>query len=64
MSKINFEDIQENYETALAEKVTNTQVVVAAIIDNDLTDKFTLIQKDKEQISSIEDLSKYQKKIK
>ena len=64
MSKMNFEDIQENYETALAEKVANTQDVVIAIVDNDLIDKFTLIQKDKEQISSIEDLSKYQKKIK
>ena len=64
MSKINFEDIQDNYETALAEKVANTQDVVTAIVDNDLIDKFTLIQKDKEQISSIEDLSKYQKKIK
>lgn len=64
MSKINFEDIQDNYETALAEKKTNIQDVVTAIIDNDLTDKFTLIQKDKEQITSIDDLSKYQKKIK
>jgi len=64
MSKINFEDIQDNYETALAEKVANTQDVVTAIVDNDLVDKFTLIQKDKEQISSIEDLSKYQKRIK
>lgn len=64
MSKINFEDIQDNYETALAEKVANTQDVVTAIVDNDLIDKFTLIQNDKEQISSIEDLSKYQKKIK
>lgn len=64
MSKINFEDIQENYETALAEKAANNQDVVTAIIDNDLTNKFTLIQKDKEQISSLDDLSKYQKKIK
>ena len=64
MSKINFEDIQENYETALAEKETNAKDVVTAIIDNDLTDKFTSIQKDKEQISSIEDLSKYQKRLK
>ncbi|WP_340113671.1 hypothetical protein [Maribellus mangrovi] len=64
MSKINFDDIQENYKTALAEKEANTQDVVAAINDNDLTDKFTLIQKEKEQISSIEDLTKYQKKIK
>lgn len=64
MSKINFEDIQENYKTALAEKMANAQDVGTAIIDNDLTDKFTLIQKDKDQISSIEDLSKYQKKIK
>jgi len=64
MNKINFEVIQENYKTALAEKEINTQDVVDAIIDNDLIDKFTLIQKDKEQISSIEGLSKYQKRIK
>lgn len=64
MNKINFEVIQDNYKTAIAEKAANTQDVVTAIVDNDLIDKFTLIQKDKEQISSIEDLSKYQKKIK
>ena len=64
MSKIDFDDIQEKYKTALAEKLANTQDVVTAIVDNNFIDKFTLIQKDKEQISSIEDLSKYQKKIK
>ena len=64
MNKINFEVIQDNYKTAIAEKAANTQDVVTAIVDNDLIDKFTLIQKDKEQISSIEDLYKYQKKIK
>ena len=45
MSKMNFDDIQENYKTALAEKEANTQEVVAAISDNDLTDKFTLMVK-------------------
>ncbi|WP_298286836.1 hypothetical protein [uncultured Lutibacter sp.] len=64
MSKINFEDIQENYNTALTEKEVNSQDVVTAIIDNDLTDKFNLIQKEKDQINSIEELYNYQKKIK
>lgn len=63
MSKINFGDIQENYETALTEKVSNKQDVLSAIIDNDLINKFIFIQKDKEKINSIEDLFKYQKDI-
>ena len=64
MSKINFEDIQEYYETALAEKEANPQGVNTAIIDNNLNDKFISIQKEKEQISSLEDLGKYQNKLK
>ena len=64
MSKINFKDIQENYETALSEKKANTEDVVNAIIDNDLTAKFVSIQTDKEKINTIEDLAKYQKKAK
>jgi hypothetical protein len=64
MNNLNLEELQENYETALTEKKANTQDVVTAIVDNELTDRFILIQKDKEQISSLEDLSKYKKKIK
>jgi len=63
MSKINYEDIQNDYEVALEEKKTNTQDVVNAIIENDLSDKFATIQKKKEQINSIEELYKYQKDI-
>ena len=61
MSKINFDDIQEHYETALTEKKVNTNDVNTAIVDNDLNTKFISIQKEREQISSYEDLEKYQK---
>lgn len=64
MSKLNFENIQEYYEVALAEKDVNFQDVNAAIIENNLVDKFTIIQKEKEQIRTLEDLDKYQKTIK
>lgn len=64
MSKLNFDDIQEHYETALTEKKVNTHDVNTAIVDNDLNTKFISIQKEREQISSFEDLEKYQKKVK
>src|SRR5690554_101152 len=64
MNKINFEDIQEHYKAALAEKEANAKDVNTAILDNGLADKFISYQKAKEQISSLEDLEKYQKKIK
>lgn len=64
MNKINFEDIQEHYTAALAEKAANAKDVNTAILDNGLADKFISYQKEKEQISSLEDLEKYQKKIK
>jgi hypothetical protein len=64
MNKINFEDIQEHYKAALAEKEANAKDVYTAILDNGLADKFISYQKEKEQISSLEDLEKYQKKIK
>lgn len=64
MNKINFEDIQEHYKAALAEKEANAKDVNTAILDNGLADKFISYQKEKEQISSLEDLEKYQKKIK
>jgi len=64
MSKIDFEDIQEHYETALAEKAANNQDVNTAIHDNELNGKFNSLQNEREQISSLEDLEKYHKKIK
>lgn len=64
MSKINFDNIQEYFEAALAEKEANTQDVNTAIIDNKIADKFIYIQKEKEQITSLEDLEKYQKNVK
>lgn len=64
MSKINFDDIQEHYKTAITEKEVNTHDVNTAIIDNDLSNKFISIQKEKDQISTIEDLERYQNKIK
>ncbi len=63
MSKLNFENIQEDYEVALAEKENNFHDVSAAIIDNNLVDKFIAIQKERGQIQSLNDLDKYQKEI-
>ena len=56
MNKITFEEVKEHYETALAEKENNTKDVITGIIDNNLTDEFASIQKEKEKINSLEDL--------
>ena len=64
MSKIIFDDILENFEVALAQKKTNAQDVINAIIDNDLANKFVNIQTKKGQIKSLDDLYEYRKEIK
>ena len=64
MSKINLDDIQDRYDTALLQKKENIEIVKKSIIDNGLIEKFESIQKSKKKIDSIELLEKYQKEIK
>lgn len=64
MSKINLEEIQIRYNTALLQKKDNIEIVKKSIIDNELIEKFESIQKSKKKIDSIELLEKHQKEIK